>query len=90
MCIRDRPNGGGNGFKTSSNGVDYYPSDAVGKATFYWSGNDLYVESDYDIGAMQLVFDKDFKYVVSDDLSRYEKLDFEQDGKKVFMFYSFS
>ena len=82
--------GGGNGFKTSSNGVDYYRSDAVGKATFYWRGNDLYVESDYDIGAMQLVFDKDFKYVVSDDLSRYEKLDFEQDGKKVFMFYSFS
>ena len=80
--------GGGNGFKTSSNGVDYYRSDAVGKATFYWRGNDLYVESDYDIGAMQLVFDKDFKYVVSDDLSRYEKLDFEQDGKKVFMFYS--
>ena len=90
LILKTGANGGGNGFKTSSNGVDYYRSDAVGKATFYWRGNDLYVESDYDIGAMQLVFDKDFKYVVSDDLSRYEKLDFEQDGKKVFMFYSFS
>ena len=90
LVLTTRPNGGGNGFKTSSNGVDYYRSDAVGKATFYWSGNDLYVESDYDIGAMQLVFDKDFKYMVSDNLNKFEKLNFEQDGKKVFMFYSFN
>ena len=83
--------GNGSGFRTSSsNGVDYYPNSPVGKAVFYWEGNDLYVESEYNIGGMQLVFDKDFKYILSDELSKFEHIDFDQDNQKVFMFYSFN
>ena len=83
--------GNGSGFRTSSsNGVDYYPNSPVGKAVFYWEGNDLYVESEYNIGGMQLVFDKDFKYILSNELSKFEHIDFDQDNQKVFMFYSFN
>ena len=83
--------GNGSGFRTSSSkGVDYYPNSPVGKAVFYWEGNDLYVESEYNIGGMQLVFDKDFKYILSDELSKFEHIGFDQDNQKVFMFYSFN
>ena len=81
----------GGGFKTSSsNPIEYYSNVPIGKAEFYWEGNDLYVESKYDIGGMQLTFDKNFKYQLSEEVSKFEHLNFDQDNKKVFMIYSFN
>ena len=81
----------GGGFKTSSsNPIEYYSNVPIGKAEFYWEGNDLYVESKFDIGGMQLTFDKNFKYQLSEEVSKFEHLNFDQDNKKVFMIYSFN
>jgi len=38
--------------KTATKGassINYYSDDAVGDATFYWEGNNLYIESKYDL-----------------------------------------
>ena len=81
----------GGGFNTStSNNINYYSNVPIGKAEFYWQGNDLYVESKYDIAGMQLTFEKDFKYKISEEISKFEHLNFDQDNKKVFMIYSFN
>ena len=74
----------------SSGSVDYYPSSAIGSAFFSWEGNDLYVESEYNIGGIQLSFDTDFEYQLSGDLTSVESLDFITDraGEKIVSKYS--
>ena len=74
----------------SANGIDYYSSVPIGKAEFYWEGNDLYVESKYDIAGMQLTFNEAFDYQLSEEVSKFEHIEFRQDNKKVFMIYSFN
>ena len=78
--------------KTSARGgnsINYYSSTIIGDATFYWEENDLYVESEHEITGIQLAFDKDFKYNLSMDLPKFEWLNYEQEGSKVTMMYSF-
>ena len=74
----------------SSGSVDYYPSSAIGSAFFTWEGNDLYVESEYNIGGIQLSFDTDFEYQLSGDLTSIESLDFITDNSRSLMLYSFN
>ena len=74
----------------SSGSVDYYPSSAIGSAFFTWEGNDLYVESEYNIGGIQLSFDTDFEYQLSGDLTSIESLDFVTDNSRSLMLYSFN
>ena len=74
----------------SSGSVDYYPSSAIGSAFFTWEGNDLYVESEYNIGGIQLSFDTDFEYQLSGDLTSVESLDFITDNSRSLMLYSFN
>ncbi len=77
--------------KTSdSNDFDYYSSASVGDAEFDWEGNDLYVTSAFDIGGIQLAFDVDFEYVISQDIVDIETLDFTVDETRVVMLYSFN
>ncbi|TXD53447.1 T9SS type A sorting domain-containing protein [Polaribacter sp. IC063] len=78
--------------KTATKGassINYYSNDAVGDATFYWEGNDLYVTSEYEITGIQLAFDKDLKHTINEDLPNFEWLNYEQEGYKVTMMYSF-
>ena len=70
--------------------MNYYPSSAVGSAFFTWEGNDLYVESEYNIGGIQLTFDTDFEYQLSNDLPSVESLDFTADNSRSLMLYSFN
>jgi hypothetical protein len=74
----------------SSGSVDYYPSSAIGSAFFTWEGNDLYVESEYNIGGIQLSLDTDFEYQLSGDLTSVESLDFITDNSRSLMLYSFN
>ena len=67
----------------------YYKNSAVGDAIFTWEGNDLYVHSDFNIGGIQLAFDKDFNFTESENISKIERLDYNQDNSKIVMFYSF-
>ena len=73
-----------------SNGIQFYPSEAVGNANFTWEGNDLYVASNFDIGGVQLAFAADFEYVLSEDLPTIEHLDYIQEDSKILMLYSFN
>ena len=73
-----------------SNGIQFYPSQAVGNANFTWEGNDLYVASNFDIGGVQLAFNTDFEYVLSEDLPTIEHLDYTQEDSKILMLYSFN
>jgi hypothetical protein len=73
-----------------SNGIQFYPSQAVGNANFTWEGNDLYVASNFDIGGIQLAFNTDFEYVLSEDLPTIEHLDYTQEDSKILMLYSFN
>ena len=78
--------------KTATKGarsINYYSNDALGDATFYWEGNDLFVQSEYEITGVQLAFDKGFKHTVDENLSNFEWLNYEQEGYKVTMMYSF-
>ena len=76
---------------TGTSGIlDYYPSSAIGSAFFTWEGNDLYVESEYNIGGIQLSFDTDFEYELSSDLTSVEPLDFTTDNYRSLMLYSFN
>jgi len=74
----------------SANGIDYYSSVPIGKAEFYWEGNDLYVESKFDIAGMQLTFNEAFDYQLSEEVSKFEHIEFRHENKKVFMIYSFN
>ena len=65
-----------------SSSIDYYPSSAIGSAFFTWEGNDLYVESEYNIGGIQLSLDTDFEYELSSDLTSVESLDFITDNSR--------
>nr|AOE14138.1 peptidase, S8 family [uncultured bacterium] len=73
-----------------SNGIQFYPSEAIGNAIFTWEGNDLYVASNFDIGGVQLAFNTDFEYVLSEDLPTIEHLDYTQEDSKILMLYSFN
>jgi subtilisin family serine protease len=70
--------------------ITFYPKEAVGDATFYWEGNDLFVESKHPIGGLQLAFNTDFIYSKSDAISNFESLSYQQDNQKVIMIYSFN
>jgi hypothetical protein len=70
--------------------VNYYPSSAVGSAFFTWEGNELYVESEHNIGGIQLSFDTDFEYQLSSDLISVESLDFADGNSRSLMLYSFN
>jgi subtilisin family serine protease len=78
------------GSSVGSNGIQFYPSQAVGNAIFTWEGNDLYVASNFDIGGVQLAFNTDFEYVLSEDLPTIEHLDYTQEDSKILMLYSFN
>jgi len=73
-----------------SNEIQFYPSQAIGTANFTWEGNDLYVESDFDIGGIQLAFNTDFDYTLSEELPSIEHLDYTQEDSKILMLYSFN
>jgi subtilisin family serine protease len=74
---------------TGKTPITFYPKEAVGDATFYWQGNDLFVESKHAIGGLQLAFNTDFAYSKSDAISTFESLSYPQDNQKVIMLYSF-
>ena len=83
-------NPGGESGRQPTGSINYFSNNSIGDAVFTWEGNDLYVTSDFDIGGIQLAFDKDFIYSLSDDLSNIERLDYLQDNAKVVMLYSFN
>jgi len=83
-------NPGGESGRQPTGSINYFSNNSIGDAVFTWEGNDLYVTSDFDIGGIQLAFDKDFIYSISDDLSNIERLDYLQDNAKVVMLYSFN
>ncbi len=70
--------------------IAFYSKEAVGNATFYWEGNDLFVESDHSIGGLQLAFNTDFEYTKSAAITTFEALSYKQDDQKVIMIYSFN
>ncbi len=73
-----------------SNGIQFYPSQAIGNTIFTWEGNDLYIESMHNVGGIQLSFNTDFEYVLSEDLPTIEHLDYTQEDSKILMLYSFN
>ena len=72
-----------------ANSIDYYSNLPIGDATFYWEGNDLYVESEYAITGVQLAFPKELSYTVAPNLPNFEWLHYEQDNQQITMMYSF-
>ena len=78
-----------NDTEVDSQNIQFYPSNPIGYARFTWEGDDLYVESEHNIGGIQLAFDQDFEYVLND-LPGIERLDYEQEDQKVLMLYSFN
>jgi subtilisin family serine protease len=83
-------NGDTSSSSSSSNEINFYPSNPVGDANFTWEGNDLYVESNFDIGGIQLAFNTDFDYILSEELPSIERLDYTQEDSKILMLYSFN
>ena len=83
-------NPGDSDSSVGSNDIQFYPSEAVGTANFTWEGNDLYVESNFDIGGIQLAFNTDFDYTLSEELPNIEHLDYTQEDSKILMLYSFN
>jgi hypothetical protein len=83
-------NPGGESGRQPTGSINYFSNNSIGDAVFTWEGNDLYVESNYDVGGIQLSFDEDFEYVLSENLPRVEYLDYVQDASKVIMMYSFN
>jgi hypothetical protein len=75
--------------RNSSGGMNYYSSSSIGNAIFSWEGNDLFVESEFNVGGVQLTFDTDFEYVLSENLSAVQNLEFIKDDSKTLMLYSF-
>ena len=68
----------------------YYSNTPIGDALFSWEGNDLYVSTDKEIAGMQLVFDKEFSYKVSENLANFNTLNFGKGNDNTLMIYSFS
>jgi hypothetical protein len=75
---------------SAKNKITFYSKQAVGDATFYWEGNDLFVESKHAIGGVQLAFNTDFEYTKSAGINSFESLSYQQDNQKVIMIYSFN
>jgi hypothetical protein len=75
--------------RNSSGGMNYYSSSSIGNAVFSWEGNDLFVESEFNVGGVQLIFDTDFEYVLSENLSGVQNLEYIKDDSKTLMLYSF-
>jgi hypothetical protein len=75
---------------SAKNKIAFYSKEAVGEALFYWEGNDLFVESKYAIGGLQLAFNTDFEYTKSAGVSSFESISYQQDNQKVIMIYSFN
>jgi hypothetical protein len=84
------PPGGPDNSETSSADMNFYPNNPIGYATFSWEGNDLYVESEHNIGGLQLAFNSNFDYIISPELGTIERLDYIQDNNKIVMLYSFN
>ena len=78
-----------NDTEVDSQNIQFYPSTPIGYARFTWEGDELYIESEHNIGGIQLAFDQDFEYVLND-LPGIERLDYEQEDQKVLMLYSFN
>ncbi|WOC41108.1 FG-GAP-like repeat-containing protein [Polaribacter sp. HL-MS24] len=76
--------------RNSIKGFTYYSNTPVGDALFSWEGNDLYVSTDKEIAGMQLVFDKEFEYKVSENLANFNTLNFGKGSNNTLMIYSFS
>jgi hypothetical protein len=75
---------------SAKNKITFYSKEAVGDATFYWEGNDLFVESKHAIGGLQLAINTDFEYTKADAITGFEALSYQQDNQKVIMIYSFN
>ncbi len=69
--------------------IEFYPNNPVGDAIFSWEGDDLFVESEHPIGGIQLAFDQEFEYVLSE-MPNIERLDYQQENLKILMLYSFN
>ena len=74
----------------TQNSINYYSNNPVGDAVFNWEGNDLFVTSNYDVGGIQLAFNQDFEYTLSDNLPGVERLGYTQDDAAILMLYSFN
>jgi hypothetical protein len=74
----------------SDKATPYYSNTPIGDALFSWEGNDLYVSTDKEIAGMQLVFDKEFSYKVSENLANFNTLNFGKGSDNTLMIYSFS
>ena len=74
----------------SDKATPYYSNTPIGDALFSWEGNDLYVSTDKEIAGMQLVFDKEFSYKVSENLENFNTLNFGKGSDNTLMIYSFS
>jgi hypothetical protein len=82
-AVLDKNNG-------NSTTTPYYSNIPIGDALFSWEGNDLYVSTDKAIAGMQLVFDKDFTYKLSDNLANFNIQNFRKDSENTLMVYSFN
>ena len=69
--------------------IEFYLNNPVGDAIFSWEGDDLFVESEHPIGGIQLAFDQEFEYVLSE-MTNIERLDYQQENLKILMLYSFN
>lgn len=77
---------------SSQNGSDlnYYSNNFVGNATLSWEGNDLFIESDFQIGGLQLAFNPDFQFTLSSELPQLENIIYHQQDNKTLMLFSFN
>ena len=76
--------------KGTSKATPYYSNIPIGDALFSWEGNDLYVSTDKEIAGMQLVFDKDFTYELSNNLANFNIQNFKKGSVNTLIIYSFS
>ena len=68
----------------------YYSNIPIGDAIFSWEGNDLYVNSENAIAGMQLVFDKDFTFKLSEELVDFSYKDFISNDDNSLIIYNFN
>ncbi|MEN8794889.1 MAG: FG-GAP-like repeat-containing protein, partial [Flavobacteriales bacterium] len=76
--------------KAASYNLDYYSNTPIGDAIFTWEGNDLYVSSEFDLGGIQMLFNRDFEYNLSDELAHIKNLEYSENNQKTVMLYSFN
>ena len=75
---------------SASNTWAYYSNTPIGDAIFSWEGNDLYVSADKAIAGIQLAFDKEFTYEVSENIANFNIINFKKDTNNTLMVYSFN